>query len=309
VNVILTIDVECYSGDYEREVFAGGLGLEYLLSMLSRYDAVATFFVEALGATQWGKRPLETICRRLREAGQDIQLHLHPVVARIPGFEDTYDVLWDHDCETQAMLMKRGMELLHACGAQQARAFRAGDFAANETTLDAMRRAGLRIGSNRDLDQKSSIRSQLNDTFPIRNDVSACRGILDVPVTALRSRLPGLDGRYRHMEISAMGWGEMRDALQRMRAAGYTSATLLTHPREFFRHIHGKPVPIRKNCRRLEKLLEFVHEREGLTMVPVCPAVEVMTVPSADPPELTLKLRHTLLRMVEQVLDRSRCAR
>ena len=31
VHVILTVDVESYTGDYEREVFAAGLGLDFIL--------------------------------------------------------------------------------------------------------------------------------------------------------------------------------------------------------------------------------------------------------------------------------------
>ena len=82
MNVCLTIDVECYRGDYEREVYGGGLGLAYVLEQCRHHRVTATFFVEALGATRWGLDETSRICDMIREAGQEVQLHLHPVICR-----------------------------------------------------------------------------------------------------------------------------------------------------------------------------------------------------------------------------------
>ncbi|MFC1453461.1 hypothetical protein ACFLSJ_08985, partial [Verrucomicrobiota bacterium] len=135
-----------------------------------------------------------------------------------------------------------------------------------------MKRNGLAVSSNRDLDAKSSIRSALNDAFPVRNDVCDLRGIVDVPLTALRSPFPFLDGRFRHMEISAMGLREMCDGLRRLAAAGYACASVLTHPREFFRPTRTGFVYVRKNCRRLEGLLRFARGRPDIRLrsLPEC---------------------------------------
>ena len=107
MHVILTVDVESYTGDYEREVWADGLGLPFILDACRRHGVVATWFVEALGATRWGRAPLRRIVEKLRLEGQDVQLHLHPVVARIDGFEDREDVLCHRDLATQTMLIER----------------------------------------------------------------------------------------------------------------------------------------------------------------------------------------------------------
>jgi hypothetical protein len=302
--IILTIDVESYTGDYEREVLAEGKGLEYIVGVCRDYGVKATFFVEALGATRWGTDPLRRICSLLLGAGQDVQLHLHPVVAAIDGFEDHEDVLWKHDARTQEMLLRKGCTILEQCGVDRPVAFRAGDFAANADTLAAMACAGLHIGSNRDLDQKSSTRSRLNDVFPIRNDVSREGPVTDVPVTACRSPFARLDGPYRHMEISAMGWMEMRHALIRMQRMGYACAGILTHPREFFRYAGDRPVAVTKNCRRLERLLQFVNSRGDMRAVSLPECAQQAALPSTSPPEICLNPLYSLVRLHEQGMYR-----
>jgi len=195
---------------------------------------------------------------------------------------------------------------LRACGVERVVSFRAGDFGANEDTLNAMEAVGLHLSSNRALDQKSSIRSRLNDTFPVRNDLSAMGSMTDVPVTALRSSLPFLDGPYRHMEISAMGLGEIKDGLTRMQQAGYACAGILTHPGEFYRYDRQAAVPIRKNCRRLKGLLDFVTAHPHMEFLAVSDVPRACSIPSSSPPELKTNAMHSLVRAVEQVVDRLR---
>ena len=306
MNVFLTVDVECYTGDYEREVLGAGRGLDYVLARCREHGCRATFFVEALGATRWGPEPLRRICRAILDAGQEIQLHIHPVVARLDGFEDRGDVLWQHDRSTQERLMAEGIRILRECGVPEARAFRAGDFAANKDTLEAMENLGLAIGSNRDLDRKSSTRSRLNDLFPVRNDLSRVGAVADLPLTAFRSPLPFLDGPYRHLEISAVALREMTDVLGKLAAAGYACATLLTHPAEFFRWSGGAAVPIAKNCRRLEGLLAFLRRRKVMPTLTLSQCLEQTRLPVESLPDVSPSMLHSFARVCEQVAAKLR---
>lgn len=308
MHVILTIDVESYTGDYEQEVFARGLGLEFIVRSLEEFGLTATFFVEALGATRWGRNPLNRICRLLDAAGQDIQLHLHPVVARLPGFEDRADILWKHDLATQTRLLSVGRTELEAAARRTVTAFRAGDLAADAVTLEAMRGVGMHLGANRDRDQKSSIRSMLNEAFPMANDIATLDGIIDVPVTTLVSRFPKLDGPYRHMEVSAMGWPEMRGGLVAAQRAGYACVGILTHPGEFFRPKQGDCVAIAKNCQRWLALLRFLANRPEFTVVPMAEAGGI-PLPEVSPPEIRAPAWASFLRILEQGLDRVRARR
>lgn len=302
--VFLTIDVECYFGDFEREVYGSGLGLEFILGVLDRYRLPATFFVEALGATRWGTEHLCEMCKRIAEHGHQIGLHCHPAVANISGFRDRYDLLLNQDVDTQARLLALGRDLLSRAGVDSVSTFRAGDLAANRDTLAAMRRTGFSRGSNRDLDTKCSTRSQLNDVFPVPNDISACDGVVDVPVSCFRSSWPVFDGLYRHLEISAVGFQEMRWALNRMASCGYIGACILTHPAEFFRWRRGRAVPIVKNCRRWEQLAAYVARHSLLRPVPMRSEC-VDRAAAALRPEIRMPALWSLVRLVEQVRDRA----
>jgi len=266
MKVYLTIDVECYSGDYDAEVYGEGLGLPFILDSCKRHGLSATFFVESLGATQWGGAGVRRICRDLNDNQQDIQLHLHPSVAMIDGIKDCRDVFRDLEVGMQEHLLRIGRDILRDSGVSKVVAFRAGDLAADAATLIAMDRVGIRLGSNRDLDGKCSIRSKLNHVFPVVNDVSILNGQMDLPVTAMRSMFPFIDGRHRHFEISALGAAEMKDGIRKLQQAGYATVTILTHPGEFFRKVGGRYIPVRKNCRRWEVLLEFLSRESGLVV-------------------------------------------
>lgn len=306
LNVCLTIDVETYSGDYDCDVYGHGLGLPFILDMCRHYGATATFFVETLGATRWGPTGIQRICADLNAAGQDIQLHIHPVVAQVDWVRDRCDVLWMHDRPLQERLIELGHRILSDCAGRPAEAFRAGDFAANADTLTAMDNLGILIGSNRDLDTKCSTRSRLNEVFPIRNDVSRLGRIIDVPTSALRSPLKFLDGPYRHMQVSALGAAETIDALLRMERAGYACATILTHPGEYFRALGGRLVPVGKNRRRLKRILSFLAGHPAMRVLTVGDCARVGPVRVESPPELRLNLPLALQRVCEQSLDRMR---
>ncbi|MDA1043893.1 MAG: hypothetical protein O3C57_01580 [Verrucomicrobia bacterium] len=304
MNVILTIDVESYTGNYERDVYAEGHGLPFILEACGQGACRATHFVEALGATRWGIAPLRRICSDIQSAGHEVQLHVHPVVAQIDGFEDQEDVLHHRDRDTQMMLLREGVRLLNGAGVKEVTSFRAGDFAASEDTLSAMEALGLLISSNRDLDQKSSIRSQLNDAFPIRNDISRRGDMIDIPVHACLSPFPFLDRKYRHMEISAMGLREMCDALIKMQKAGYGCACILTHPGEFFRWKDGCVQPIAKNQRRLRGIVDYVAGHDDLSWATISECVSQADFERPQPPEIRLNPLLSAGRVFEQVLDR-----
>jgi peptidoglycan/xylan/chitin deacetylase (PgdA/CDA1 family) len=281
------------------------MALPFILACLKVHGVSATFFVEALGATQWGITETQRICREIRDAGQEIQLHLHPSVAKLHGFVDKDDVLWNQDAVTQERLLRVGLDVLAQCGVK-ATAFRAGDFAANLDTLKAMQQMGLHVSSNRDLDAKTSIRSKINFDFPVINDVSRRDDVIDVPVTAFRSPLPGLDGKFRHFEISALSFREMKDGLMKAYRAGYSTVGILTHPGEFFRNTKRGVVPIEKNRRRLEQLLAFIKSRPEFKVCTMSECAAITPIPEKSPPEIRLALPYTLLRVMEQGVDRIR---
>ena len=305
MNVFFTIDVETYTGDYERDVWGHGLGLTFLLAAFARHGVKATFFVEALGATRWGPQGVRRICRALQDGGHDVQLHLHPVAAAMDGFNDPTDTFCAHEEPVQLRLIRAGLRVLHDCGVENISAFRAGDFAADERTLRAMKAAGLFISANRDLDAKGSIQSRINNCFEVRNDLAECRGVVDLPLSCFKSPLPAWDGAYRHLQVTACGADELLEALRRMEACRYNCATVLTHPGEYFKETRaGRLLPDRKNQRRLEHILAAVGGNPAykIRLVSECAEIPKMT---GAPPDVTVPRALSVKRMAVQAVMRA----
>lgn len=325
MKIFLTIDVECYSGDYESEVWAHGLGLPFILDSLSRHRLHATFFVEGLGIRRWGREPTERICKAIREGGHEVQLHLHPSIAKAWGLVDRYDRLWAYDLATQIDLLRQAKEGLNACVDAPITAFRAGDLAANADTLVAMSANGIHLGSNRDRDSKGSIESHLNDLFPVDGDLStiplarlmpsssetatdsglASCSSLDLPVSSFSSPLAWLDGPARHLQITAVAAGELLAVLRKMAKAGYRTATILMHPGEFYVRTQDGFAPNHKNRKRLEKVLAALAEADA----EVCVCSEIRSgipIPAVSPPAIRGSLPWALVRIAEQVWWRVR---
>jgi hypothetical protein len=140
----------------------------------------------------------------------------------------------------------------------------------------------------------------------VANDLSRHDGIIDVPVTCLRSPLPALDGPFRHLEISAVSTREMCWALDRLSTAGYAAAGILTHPPEFYRWNNGRPIPIKKNCRRLEALLRFIQQRADMEACVIDGRLATAHPPLAPRPIPWFPVRFSALRVVEQGIYRLR---
>ena len=142
MDVFITVDVETYMGDYGKDILGYGKGLPYLLELLKEFDVGGTFFVETLGCTRWGVRPLKSICSLIMSFGQEIQLHIHPKLAVIKGKTISSYRLWAYNGNAQTKFLKTGLNILAECGVKDVTAFRAGDLAANKETLTAMEQTG-----------------------------------------------------------------------------------------------------------------------------------------------------------------------
>ncbi|WP_341647565.1 hypothetical protein [Thauera humireducens] len=93
MNVLLTFDIEVWCNSwatleqdfptsFERYVFgrseAGDFALPKTLDILDRHGLKGVFFVEPLFAARFGLESLATIVGLIQQAGQEVQLHLHP---------------------------------------------------------------------------------------------------------------------------------------------------------------------------------------------------------------------------------------
>jgi hypothetical protein len=142
------------------------------------------------------------------------------------------------------------------------RAFRAGNYGASNVTWRAMRAAGLSLSSSLNLSylgRNCRIRWPREPNALFATDVE---GVWELPI----SNFSEGRGRYRHVEICAASFAEMRHYLLEARRLGIPEVTIVTHSFEFFfvdsiAGKRGRPNPV--SIERLRSLLDFLRDRSA----------------------------------------------
>src|SRR5262249_3622322 len=147
------------------------------------------------------------------------------------GEEPAPDDFACYGASAQAALLKEGLAILERCGvpAREIGAFRAGHFGANNDTWAAMRAAGLVLSCNCNLcylPKNCRIRWQA----PANTLFSATGGVWELPV----SNFDEGGGRYRHLQITAISFEEMKHFLDEAIRCRIPHVTIVTHPFEYF---------------------------------------------------------------------------
>jgi hypothetical protein len=151
-----------------------------------------------------------------------VQLHLHPFWAEAAGSTAFYE-LSDLDAGEQHALLETARRLLVEAGAPAPIAFRAGSFAANDDTLDALAALGIRYDSSFNA---GSVPRPCGISLPQRQVAPILhRGVVEVPVSQLSDGPGGL----RHLQVCAVSLGEMSAALDHARREGQALVAIVSH--------------------------------------------------------------------------------
>jgi hypothetical protein len=331
-RVYLTVDVECAEErlnggktqpplGYDLRVwgrFANqprALGLPLMLEELRRNDLRATFFVEPFGSVYFGAQGLAEVCGTLRDAGQDVQLHAHPIQRRADwrtrGEQPAADQMAAYPPAQQRALLAEGKALLVGAGIDESTlvAFRAGHFAASNDTWAAMKEVGLCLSSNLNLcylDRGCRIIWPTSANALFR----AADGVWELPISNFLE--PG--ARYRHLQVTAISFAEMRHFLEAARRLGIPEVTVVTHCFEFYfldspAERLGHPNWI--NIRRFRQLCRYLRDRQddfevetagalGKRLQAHPPAAEGVATATVPVGRVSLRYR----RLAEQALKR-----
>lgn len=236
-GVLLSIDTEftwrahdsgaSWLENYQRSIEPGGAGISYQLAALARHGLKACFFVDPLPALVFGIEPIRRMVGTILEAGQEVQLHVHPMWMQADRRAQRSDPvrfeLTQFSEAEQRDLILRARELLRQAGAPDPIAFRAGSFAASAETLRAVQHAGFRIDSS----HNGSLMPWPCDTGLPARAVSPLRAgtLIELPVGLIDEG----GGRLRHLQIGAVSLTEMRAALLHAEAEGAPLVTLVGH--------------------------------------------------------------------------------
>jgi hypothetical protein len=330
-RVYITIDVECAEErlirgqlwpplGYDLRVWgrfanhADELGVPLIMRELESEGLSGTFFVEPFGAEYFGVDGLASVCRAIRARGHDVQLHAHPMQQRprfrSEGVRAPADDMHAYSVDEQAALLERGLAILARAGIERSevRAFRAGNFGADERTWEAMARVGLNLSSN------------LNPNYAQRNCRIAWRensgvfdtgkGVFELPV----SNFSDGNGGFRHLQIMAVSLAEMKDFLRQARANQIRQVVFFTHSFELYyiddlERRRGRLSAI--NVARLRGLCRFLRQHANEYEVDTVGALarrlamgEEQAVAPAMAPLPRLRRLHRYGRMIEQLFKR-----
>jgi len=239
-DIYLTIDLECRldCADYQCPIYgringtSESYGLDFILETFKKYDLKATFFVEPFFSYRFGLRSLREVCDKILSQQHDIQLHMHPYFKSTKDkiFEDR---LYAYNYADQLSLIREAKDILLKCGAASPVAFRAGSFAASNTTYDALDSCGIKISSSYNLNYlnqicKIGLSGQYNYPFLYKGK------ILEMPVTCFCEFNPlKFLPMYRHMQIGAVSFPEMRWVIEKAGSTDSKYVVILLHTFEF----------------------------------------------------------------------------
>lgn len=251
-RTLLTIDTELtwrhhiagsgWEENYARSVEPAGVGLGYQLAQLDRHGLKACFFVDPMPALLFGIDPVRRMVETIVSAGQEVQLHIHPMweQARIDGTvaDGTVFELIDHSFDRQRALIAKARALLVEAGAADPIAFRSGSYAVNEDSLRALAALGIRYDSSHNGCEgpwPSALSLPLDQTAPVKH-----QGVIEIPVSQMRTGSGGL----RHMQICAVSLAEMTHALDHAIANGHPTFVPVGHSFELATRDGLRPNPV-----------------------------------------------------------------
>jgi hypothetical protein len=244
MRVVLTFDVEVWCKSWKsldmdfpkafsRYVYgrskAGDYALPHTLKILKRNNLKCVFFVEPLFAARFGRKYLDTIVMLIREAGHDVQLHLHPEWADeiypppLPDIPGKRQHLCHYSQDEQIWLIALGKDLLQQAGGAPPTAFRAGSFAANRDTFVALAKNGILQDSSIDATRPYSV-ADMREFLNVQPHSKI--GAVEVyPLSVFRDGI----GRLRQAQIGACSAAELVQAMYRAQKIGWSHFVVLSH--------------------------------------------------------------------------------
>ena len=301
-KILLTVDTEllwryasggqAWQDAYARSYGPADVGVPYQLRQLADHDLRAVFFVDPMPALHFGIEPIRRMVAPILEAGQSVELHLHPQWSRLVEGKPTSSFeMIDYPEDEQRALIEQACDLLMQAGAPRPIAFRAGSYSANDATLRAAAGLGLRYDSSHngaDHPWPSAVSLSRDLIAPIRH-----QGITEIPVTLIQD-----PSGIRPLQICAVSLREMEAALLHALDRHHPVATIVSHSFELAaRNSHR---PNRIHTQRFEGLCAFLDQHRA--HLPTCSFADLEDVPldtAATP--LPSALFRTWLRQAEQL--------
>lgn len=303
-KVVLTVDTEpSIAGAFLdpaanrpliHEPVAGEVGgkseaLGFLIETLRGHGLTATFFVETAHTAYFPAALMGRYVEALLEAGQDVQLHLHPSwLSFEAGPFELRNKVSDNCGElgraVLAAMIERGAAQIEAWTGARPTSFRSGNFSTALSVFEAMSDAGLKEASNICL----AVHRPPEAALQVTGGSHRFAGIRELPVTCFADHGPVGRGRLRPMQITALSADEQIALLRQAHEMAREVVVIVTHPFEFLKKKDFRYRGLRANLlvqRRLKRLCEFLAaNNDKFTVVRLADAAARVT--EENPPPL-----------------------
>jgi peptidoglycan/xylan/chitin deacetylase (PgdA/CDA1 family) len=264
MHLLITVDVEAHRViDEISGPHSDSLG--EICAALLRFGYRATFFVDLCEVLTWGENFMREVCDRIRDAGQDVQLHAHP--HHVSGDHKRW-LLSEYTRKEQARILDYVIEQYRKFLGTQPLAFRAGGFGANRDTLELLAERGVAI----DCSLMQGWRG-CHLTAPMAGAPFVLHGIREIPLTP--TTLLGFPGRPLRTAAIDFNWMPLfviKRILRRLRHEEAPVATFLMHSSSLCMRLGSKRFLYRPaRLRKLEKMLSYLRdERFAVSCVADC---------------------------------------
>lgn len=252
-DLLITVDTELsvllhgrgmsLADNIRRSIWAeaegGAYGIIWQMEQLDRHGLKAVFFVDPMPAIVHGPEFLKPIVAAILERGHEVQLHIHTewlnFVDQTPVHGRRGRNIGDFSLADQVTLLQLARQWLEDAGAPPIRAFRAGNFGANDDTLRALCQTGIGWDSSvnpaysRHNCRISGARDQIG--------MSRMLGVSELPVSGIVDR----PGSFRPAQICAMSAAEMRAGLRHAAGEGHEVFVVVTHSFEMLSRDRQRP--------------------------------------------------------------------
>lgn len=256
LSVLITVDTESYAkGNPEAQIWGrAGDGREYgirrIMDTLERHGARGTFYVNVYESGRHGEQTLREVIRAIHGRGHDVELHTHP--------RDLYgiDKLTRADAARQREILQWGKEFIEGETGQPVVAHRAGAFAANRTTLAALRELAIPVDSSL---SPAWWECHLAKETDSPNRPFVLDGIVELPATVYVQARLGARRLLRMVDIQASSLRELQSVVRQALAQQVSAINVLMHSHSFVRDGRGDA----RLLRRLDRFLAFLAREPG----------------------------------------------
>lgn len=251
--LLITVDTELSSSLHQRgislddnirrsiwaEAQGEVFGVGWQMDLLDRHGLKGVFFLDPLPALAHGADFLTPIVGAIVGRGHEVQMHIHTEwlawAKDSPVGDRQGRNIGDFSLDDQIDLLGLAKRLLEDAGAPAITAFRAGNFGANDDTLRALARLGVRWDSSVNpayLGRECGISA---DAMQI--GAARCHGVIELPVSGIADR----PGGFRPAQICAMSAAEMRTGLRHAAREGHDAFVVVTHSFEMLSRDRQRP--------------------------------------------------------------------